>query len=245
MKSWVLAAVPVLVASVALAQTSGVKPPPVGQVTAQEISVVSGGIVKVEKDVVWKFDGVALHADAEEKAEYKATSEPSRRLPSSLRDSITHVRYEPLSTTSTASQDPRHDWSRLRQLAGSEIVLRAQGLPASRCRLVLFEDAGLTAVDLDSPNRNTLRIARADVDEVSQWIGRRGSPLGAVIGAGVGIVAGVWLALGLAFKQCGRSCSDEKFLIGLSLVGTPIAGGFLGYRLPGDSRTLTTIYLRP
>jgi len=150
-----------------------------------------------------------------------------------------------MGATATASQDPRHDWSRLRQVTGSEIVLRAQGRTARRCRLVLFDDAGLTAVDLDSPNRTTLWIARADVDEVSQWIGRRGSVLGAVIGAGVGIVAGCRLALGLAFKQCGRSCSDEKFLIGLSLVASPIAGGFLGYRLPGDSRTLKTIYLRP
>ena len=40
MKSWVLAAAAVLVASVASAQTSGVKPPPVGEATAQEISVV-------------------------------------------------------------------------------------------------------------------------------------------------------------------------------------------------------------
>ena len=65
MMLWVLVAVAVLVASVASAQTSGVKPPPVGQVTAQQIAVVTGGILTFEKDVVWKLDGVALHADAE------------------------------------------------------------------------------------------------------------------------------------------------------------------------------------
>ncbi|MCX6539303.1 MAG: hypothetical protein NT151_10295 [Acidobacteria bacterium] len=189
MKSWVLVAVAVLVASVASAQTSGAKPLPVGQVTAQKISVLSSGMMKFEKDVVWRFDGVSLHADAEETAEYKVTSALRGSAPSSLRDSLAHVRYEPLSATGTASQDPRRDWSRLRQLTGSEIVLRAQGLPARRCRLVVFEDAGLTAVDLDSPNRSTLWIARADVDEVSQWIGRRGSVAGAVLGAGVGLFA--------------------------------------------------------
>ena len=183
--------------------------------------------------------------DTGEKAECETTSEPRRTVPSTLRDSLAHLRYEPLSVTSTASQEPRHDWSRLRQLEGSEIVLRAQGLSARKCRLVAVEDAALTAVDLDSPSRTTLRIARADVDEVSQWIGRRGSTVGAVIGAAAGFVAGALVAQQLAFKQCGRSCSDEKFLIGLSLVGTPIAGGFLGYRLPGDRRTLTTIYVRP
>ena len=96
MKSWVLVAVAVLVASGASAQTSDVKPPPVGQVTAQAISVVSGGTMTFERDVVWKFDGVALRADAEEKTEYKATSETSHRLPSGLRDSIAQLRYEPL-----------------------------------------------------------------------------------------------------------------------------------------------------
>ena len=111
MKSCVLLAVAVLVASVASAQTSGVQPPPVGQVTTQEISVVTGGIMTFEKDVVWKSGGVALRANAEEKTEYRETSEPHRSVPSSLRDSLAHVRYEPLSVTSTAAQDPRHDWS--------------------------------------------------------------------------------------------------------------------------------------
>ena len=34
---------------------------------------------------------------------------------------------------------------------------------------------------------------------------------------------------GLAFKQCGGSCNDEKFLMGASLVGFPVLGGSLGY----------------
>ena len=150
-----------------------------------------------------------------------------------------------MGATGMASQDPLHDWSRLRQLMGSEIALRAQGHSVRRCKLLAVDDAALTAVDLENPSRPPLWVPRADVDEVSQWIGRRGSVLGAVIGAGVGIVIGSRLALGLAFKQCGRSCADEKFFGVLSLVGTPIAGGLLGYRLPGDRRTLTTIYVRP
>ena len=144
-----------------------------------------------------------------------------------------------------APQDPRYDWSRLRQLTQIDIVLFAQGLAGRRCRIVAVDDAALTVVDLESPNRTTLRILRTDVSEIRQWTGRRGSLLGAVIGAAGGLALGYVSAIGLAYKQCGGSCADEKILIGASLVGMPIAGGLLGYRLPGGNRTLTTIYLRP
>ena len=222
MKSWVLAAVAVLVASVASAQPSGVTPSPIGQVTAQESSV---------------------HADAGGQAEYKATSALRGSVPSSLRDSLAHLRYEPLSVTSTASQDPRHDWSRLRQLEGSEIVLRAQGLSARRCKLLVVDDAALTAVDLENASRPPLWVPRADVEEVSQWIGRRGSVLGAVLGTGVGFFATVVFAQWASTD--GRHIWGQRIVVPLGLAGPPIAGGFLGYRLPGDRRALTTIYLRP
>ena len=96
MKSCVLLFVALLVAAVASAQTSGVSPLPVGQTTAQEISDVRGGVEKFEKAVVWKLDGVAFRADAEETARYEATPESGSSLPTSLRDSAAHVRYEPL-----------------------------------------------------------------------------------------------------------------------------------------------------
>ena len=150
-----------------------------------------------------------------------------------------------MGTTATASQDPRHDWSRLRQLTGREIVLRAQGHSARTCELVAVNADELEIADLDSPNGTTRRIARADVDEVSQWAGRSGSTTGAVLGAAAGFVGGALVAQWLAYKQCGRTCVDEGILFGLSLFGAPIGGGFLGYRASGDRRTLTTIYLRP
>ena len=56
-------------------------------------------------------------------------------------------------------------------------------------------------------------------------------------------MAGSLIALELGYQQCGDSCSDEKFLMGLSIVGIPVAGGFLGYWLPGGNRM--TIYERP
>ena len=54
------------------------------------------------------------------------------------------------------------------------------------------------------------------------------------IGAG-GFVLGYVSALHLAYKQCNGSCGDEKALMALSLVGFPIAGGWLGYQ--ANSRT--------
>jgi hypothetical protein len=150
-------------------------------------------------------------------------------------------------TTIAVAQDPRSDWSRLRQLTKNEIVLVAQGLAGRRCRIVAVDDAALTVMDLESQNRTTLRIPRTDVSEIRQWTGRRGSLLGAVIGAAGGFALGYVSAVALAQsdKPCGGSCADEKTLIGASLVGMPIAGGLLGYRLPGGNRTLTTIYLKP
>ena len=150
-----------------------------------------------------------------------------------------------MTATIAAPQDPRYDWSRLRQLTKIDIVLFAQGLAGRRCRIVAVDDAALTVVDLESPNRTTLRIPRTDVSEIRQSTGRRGSLLGAVIGAAGGFALGFVSAVALADKPCGGSCADERILVGAALVGMPIAGGLLGYRLPGGNRTLTTIYLKP
>jgi hypothetical protein len=134
----------------------------------------------------------------------------------------------------------------VQQLAAStEIVLSARGLTSRKCRLVTATETTLAVVDLDDANRPTLQIPRDEVLEIKQRTGGRGSWLGAVIGTGAGVLLGVGSAITLATRQCGGSCDDEKFLIGLSIAGLPIAGGLAGYYLPKASRTLTTIYRRP
>jgi hypothetical protein len=55
--------------------------------------------------------------------------------------------------------------------------------------------------------------------------------IGAVIGAAAGAVLGVGLAIGYATRDCGSSCSDERVMIGVSLIGIPVAGGFAGYHI--------------
>jgi hypothetical protein len=57
---------------------------------------------------------------------------------------------------------------------------------------------------------------------------RRGV-IGAVIGAAAGAVLGAGLAIGYATRDCGSSCSDERAMMWVSLVGIPVAGGLAGY----------------
>lgn len=56
-----------------------------------------------------------------------------------------------------------------------------------------------------------------------------GSKVGAAVGATAGIVAGLLTAPYWMMKPCGGSCSDEQFMLGVSLVGLPIAGALVGY----------------
>ena len=150
-----------------------------------------------------------------------------------------------LPISDAAPQDSRSDWSGLSRLVDAEVIIDSAGQPSRRSRIVAVDETAMTVIDLDSSSRATLRIPRADVAAVRQWTGRRGSRLGAVIGAGAGAFLGFVTSLNLALRQCGASCNDERVLIGVSLVGMPIAGGLLGYYLPGGNRALTTVYVRP
>jgi hypothetical protein len=74
------------------------------------------------------------------------------------------------------------------------------------------------------------RLPRTSVVAIMTPPKRRGSLVGAAIGATGGFVLGYASAVRLAYKQCGGSCSDERALMGLSVVGLPIAGALLGYQ---------------
>ena len=56
------------------------------------------------------------------------------------------------------------------------------------------------------------------------------------------MLASLPVGLVLGFKQCGSSCDDEKFLILLSVIGLPIAGGVLGYY--GGHHTVEAVIYR-
>jgi len=85
---------------------------------------------------------------------------------------------------------------------------------------------------------------RSEVAEVRGNGRTQGSAYGAVGGAAGGLLLGSLLAVPLAFKACGGSCGDEKALMGLLVIGLPIAGGVLGYRAFGH-KTAGVIYRAP
>jgi hypothetical protein len=102
-------------------------------------------------------------------------------------------------------------------------------------------DGGLKVADLAQAVQRT---PREDVSEIRVAGHRKGNKLMAVVGAGGGFLLGAYIGTALAFKDCGGSCGDEKFLIGLSVVGLPVALGLLGYY--GGSHTVGgMVYLAP
>jgi hypothetical protein len=88
------------------------------------------------------------------------------------------------------------------------------------------------------------RIPPREVVAIETPPARRGSVIGAALGAAAGFAVGFRLATYFANRQCNRGCSDEQALMGLSLVGLPVAGGVLGYA--SESRTTSrVIYAAP
>jgi hypothetical protein len=145
-----------------------------------------------------------------------------------------------LSRSDAGQEAPEANWSRVEQLVpDTPISVAVDSGPSLRGTLVAADSTGLTVRDGDGRG---VRIARPSVAEIREITRRRGSKLGAVIGAGAGGFLGFVTALNLALRDCGGDCRDERFLVGLSLVGAPVAGGVLGY-FAGGART-NLIYRR-
>ena len=112
---------------------------------------------------------------------------------------------------------------------GARLVVATDVPPSLQGELISADPAGLT---IRGPGAVAERVARAAVVEIRDAT-RRGSKPGAIVGAGAGAFLGYLMSLNLAFRDCGGNCSDERVLIGVALVGTPVAGGFLGYHAFG------------
>jgi hypothetical protein len=80
------------------------------------------------------------------------------------------------------------------------------------------------------------RTPREDVREIRVAGKRKGNKALAAVGAGAGFLLGASIGGAMAFTDCGASCSDEKVLAPLSVIGLPIALGLLGYY--GGSHTV-------
>ena len=85
-------------------------------------------------------------------------------------------------------------------------------------------------------------IARTDVQQITSAGRTGGSASWAAAGAAAGIALGLMSTVRIAFSPCGGSCTDEKMLIGLSLVGLPVLGGVMGYK--GGGHDVERIFYR-
>ena len=56
------------------------------------------------------------------------------------------------------------------------------------------------------------------------------------IGVAAGTFAGLLIGVNLGFKQCGGSCNEEKVGAFAAIVGLPVAGGVIGYKLAGNGK---------
>ena len=143
----------------------------------------------------------------------------------------------------TPARDPAAEWQRVERLAaGTTITVRADTQPATTGVLVSANAAGVTFIPNGASAAQTLR--REAVVELQVRTVSRGSTRGAIIGASVGAGLGFLSALVLSYRDCGGDCTDERALIGVSLVGMPVGGGLIGfYAFPGRPR-IETIYRR-
>jgi hypothetical protein len=89
------------------------------------------------------------------------------------------------------------------------------------------------------------RIVRDDVVQVEGPTRARGSVAGAVIGAGGGFLVGSTAFVVQALRDdCSGGCSGSNALAVMALVGFPVAGGILGYRI-SSHETRGVIYRAP
>ena len=118
-------------------------------------------------------------------------------------------------------------------------------LAGSGPRLGQFVSA--TDDELIVRDRRWGREERIDRDDVLRITVRRAtherSGKFAAGGAALGAIGGLFSFVSLAFKRCGGSCTDEKLLMGLAIVGLPVAGGVLGWQLSA-TRTTVLVYER-
>jgi hypothetical protein len=139
------------------------------------------------------------------------------------------------------AQDPA--WSGVERLPGGvSLSIAVDGQPAVHGPLVSADSGGLS---IRLGDGRVERVVRANVVEVRQLTRARGSKRNAIIGAAAGGFLGYLMAVNLALRDCGGDCSDERFLVGASLAGTPVAGGLLGYYAFGGRETSRVIYRRP
>ena len=155
-----------------------------------------------------------------------ATAAPPRE--SLAAASVRHAHELAKMSSLSSSRSSQEAWARVHALeTGSRVrVIDVTGAPTEG-RLAGVTDDRITLTT--NGNASPVELERDAIARIQRPT--KGSVLGGVLGVAVGALAGVVTSVNLGMKQCGESCNDEKALIGLSLVGMPIAGGFAGAKL--------------
>ena len=134
------------------------------------------------------------------------------------------------------------DRDRLRELATDQpaTLLAARGSRIVEHQGIRLGPDGIFAGGrrITDVSRILQTVPRQEVRRISERR-TRGSRMGAAVGGAAGFLGAMYIAPHFIFKQCGKSCSDEKFMIGASFVGLPVGGALLGYR---GNAAIVTIY---
>ena len=157
--------------------------------------------------------------------------------------SATRVSAQDANPIAHATRAESQDWEVVRQLfTGEKVVIEKKdgkkltGVKAGATDAELYIERRGKTVDLKRDE--VQRIWRvAQPSRKKQW-------LFGGIGAGVGLVAGLGVATGLALKQCGGSCTDEGVGMVAAVVGLPAGGAAAGVALAGGGKR-TLIYAAP
>lgn len=133
------------------------------------------------------------------------------------------------------------DWQRVRGIArGREVAVDSRRGDRLLGRLAAVSDS---AIVVGVGGRDRI-VARAEVRKVLQRVPppHRGLLVG--IGVGLGLAAGFGASVPLFFRQCGRSCADEKAAAAGLVIGLPVAGALAGRHIAGKG-DLDLVYLAP
>ena len=134
-----------------------------------------------------------------------------------------------------AQNADHQDWQAVMQLpAASNIRVQTKDGHKKTAWLVAVTD---TAVKLEDDGE----IFTYQRDEIKKlWQLREPNRTKQRIFSGIGMVAGTFAGIlagtSIGLRQCGGSCNDEKVGVYAAVIGLPVAGGVIGYKLAGNGK---------
>ncbi|MBS1790621.1 MAG: hypothetical protein JST85_23080 [Acidobacteria bacterium] len=141
------------------------------------------------------------------------------------------------------STTPNQSWDALKQtLTAGKVMVETKSGKKRTGQFTSISDTELVLERKGKPEP----IPRAEVKTV--WTvappSRAKQTAFGALGLAGGLLGGVFIAVGLGFKECGGSCADEGTGIIAALIGLPVAGLFAGRALAGNGKR-TLVFSAP